>query len=88
MFWGLAGSHLHADSGKNMGFLALAYSRPQFTAAACGGADNGDAPAVATTFEPTLLPNITTRPSNTASVCAGTFSVRATVVDHHTTVFQ
>ena len=39
-------------------------------------------------LNPTLLPNITTRPSNTASDCAGTFSVRATVVDHHTTVDQ
>ena len=36
----------------------------------------------------TLLPNITTRPSNTASDCAGTFSIRATVVDHHATVDQ
>ena len=36
----------------------------------------------------TLLPNITTRPSTTASDCAGTFSVRATIVDHHTTVGQ
>ena len=37
-------------------------------------------------LNPTLLPNITTRPSNTTSVCAGMFSVRATVVDHHATV--
>ena len=52
MIWGLAGSHPHADSGKNMGFLAPAYRRPPFTAVVCGGADNGDAPAVATTFAP------------------------------------
>ena len=36
----------------------------------------------------TLLPNITTRPNNTVSDCAGTFSIRATVVDHHTRVGQ
>ena len=52
IFWGIAGSHPHADSRKNMGFLAPAHPRPPVTAAACGGADNGDAPAVATTFEP------------------------------------
>ena len=52
MFLVLADSHPHADSGDNMGFIAPACPRPPFTAAACGGADNGDAPAVATTFEP------------------------------------
>ena len=52
IFRGLAGSHPHADSGKNMGFLAPAYPYPPLAAAASGGADNGDAPAVATTFEP------------------------------------
>ena len=52
IFWGLAGSHPHAELGKNMGFLSPAYLRPPFAAAACGGADYGDAPAVATTFEP------------------------------------
>ena len=36
----------------------------------------------------TLLPKITTRPNNTTSDCVGTFSVRATVVDHHATVVQ
>ena len=51
IFWGLAGSHPHADSGKNMGFLAPAYPRPPF-AAACGGADNDGPLAVVTTFEP------------------------------------
>ena len=49
---GLAGSHPRADSGKNTGFLAPAYPRHPLAAAAIGGADNGDAPAVATTFEP------------------------------------
>ena len=52
IFWGLAGSHPHADSGKNMGFLAPAYPRPPFAVAACGSADNGDSPAVTTAFEP------------------------------------
>ena len=52
IFLGLAGSHLHADSGKNMGFLVPEFPRPRVTAAACGGADNGDAPAVATTLVP------------------------------------
>ena len=52
IFWGLAGSHPHTDSGKNMGFLAPAYARPPFTAVVCCGVDNGDASAVATTFEP------------------------------------
>ena len=86
IFWGFAGSHPHTDSSKNMGFLAPAYPRPPFAAAACGGADNGDAPVVATMLEPLPYPKITTRPSNTTSVCAGTFNVRATVFDHHTTV--
>ena len=86
IFWGLAGCHPHADSGKNTGFLVPAYPRPPFTAAACCGADYGDAPAVATSFEP--YPNITTRSSNTASDCAGMFSVRATVADDYTTVGQ
>lgn len=39
-------------------------------------------------FNVTLLPNITTRPSNIASVCAGTFGVRAAVVYYHTAVIQ
>ena len=52
IFWGIAGSHPHTDSSKNMGFLAPAYPRPPFAAAACGGADNGDAPVVATMLEP------------------------------------
>ena len=52
IFLGLADSHPHADSGKNMGFLAPAYPRPPLAAAACGGTDNGDAPTVATSFEP------------------------------------
>ena len=52
MYLVLADSHPHADSGENMGFLAPAYPRPPFGAVACGGTDNGDAPAVATTFEP------------------------------------
>ena len=39
-------------------------------------------------LNPTLLPNTTTRPSNTARDCAGKFGVRATVVDHHTAVVQ
>ena len=52
IFLGLAGSHPHADFGKNMGSLASAYPRPPFAAAACGGADNGDAPAVAISFVP------------------------------------
>ena len=52
IFWGLAGSHPHADSGKNTGFLAPAYPHPPFTDTACGGADNGDAPAVVKSFEP------------------------------------
>ena len=52
MYFVLADSHPHADSDKNMGFLAPAYPPPPFTAAACGGADNGGAPAVASSFEP------------------------------------
>ena len=42
IFWRLDGSHPHADSGKNTGFLAPAYPRPPFTAVVCGGVDNGD----------------------------------------------
>ena len=52
IFWGLAGSHLHVDSSKNTGFLEPVYPRPLFVAAACGGAENGDGPAVVTTFQP------------------------------------
>ena len=52
MYLVLADSHPHANSGKNMGFLAPAYPRPPFATAACGGADNGDAPVVATSFQP------------------------------------
>ena len=52
MYLVLADSHPHADSGKNMGSLAPAYPRPRFAAAARGSADNGIAPAMATTFEP------------------------------------
>ena len=48
----LVDSHPHADSGKNMGFLAPAYPPPPFTAVVCGGVDNGDAPAVPTASEP------------------------------------
>lgn len=54
MFWGLADSHLHADSGKNMAFLAPTYRRPPFASVAFGGVDKDDAPIVATTFEPYL----------------------------------
>ena len=52
IFGGLTGSHPHADSDKNMESLVPAYRRPPFAAAACEGAENCDATAVATTFEP------------------------------------
>ena len=53
MYFGLAGSHLHTGFSKNMGFVAPACPRhPHAAATVCGGADNGDAPAVATSFEP------------------------------------
>ena len=48
----LAGSHLHADPDKNMGSLAPIYPHPPSTAVVCRDADNGDASAVATMFEP------------------------------------
>ena len=52
MFLGLAGSYPHTDFGKNMDFLAPACPCPPFAAAACGGADEDDAPAVVNSFEP------------------------------------
>lgn len=78
LFWGLVGFHPHGNSGKTIGLVAPAYLHPPF-AAAYGTTDNS-ASVPAASFE--LYP----RSLIYRQRLCGDFGVRATAVDHHTSL--